>query len=275
MLDSVGARGADGGFVDVGDVAGIDKVRDAELQAEIVREGLTTAHRIERRSASGARPGTDLRPHIVVTVCFEGIIKDATTGERKLRDPKRVHIRSDRGPGDADAMAGLEAVSLPAGPKMPKMPKMPKRSKASKSTTTARRSSKAPRPRDGWPHGPLTVWAEGARWCVIRAGARCRSRRHCGWRRRGARWCVIRAGARGIASEELDEQAHDLRIGVESRLLAVEGLEELGRRKLVAHVGGDRVCPGLGQVGPDAHNGAWQLLQPGHGPRGRPPSGAR
>jgi len=108
----IGARSADGGFVDVGDVAGIDKVRDAELQAEIVREGLITGHRIERQSASGARPGMDLRPHIVVTVRFEGIIKDAATGELKLRDPKLVHIRSDKGPGDADAMKDLEAVSL-------------------------------------------------------------------------------------------------------------------------------------------------------------------
>ncbi len=108
----IGARSLDGGFVDVGDVAGIDRVRDAELQAEIVREGLITGHRIERQSASGVRPGMDLRPHIVVTVRFEGIIKDPQTGELKLRDPKLVHIRSDKGPGDADSVRDLEAVHL-------------------------------------------------------------------------------------------------------------------------------------------------------------------
>jgi len=111
----IGARSADGGFTDVGDVAGVDRVRDAELQAEIVREGLITGHRIERQSSSGTRPGMDLRPHIVVTVRFEGVIKDPATGELKLRDPKLVHIRSDKGPGDADRMADLEALHLRQG----------------------------------------------------------------------------------------------------------------------------------------------------------------
>jgi len=108
----IGARSLDGGFVDVGDVAGLDQVRDREIQAEIMREGLITGQRIERQSASGVRPGMDLRPHIVGTVRFEGIIKDPVSGELKLRDPKLVHIRSDKSPLEADSIKELEAIWL-------------------------------------------------------------------------------------------------------------------------------------------------------------------
>jgi len=108
----IGARSKEGGFIDVGDVAGLDQQRDAEIQAEIMREGLITGQRIERASASGARPGMDLRPHIVGTVRFEGIIKDTATGELKLRDPKLVHIRSDKTALEADKIDELETLWL-------------------------------------------------------------------------------------------------------------------------------------------------------------------
>ena len=108
----IGARSLDGGFVDVGDVAGLDQHRDREIQAEIMREGLITGQRIERQSSSGVRPGMDLRPHIVGTVRFEGIIKDAVTGELKLRDPKLVHIRADKTALEADSIKELEAIWL-------------------------------------------------------------------------------------------------------------------------------------------------------------------
>lgn len=104
----IGARTPDGGFADVGDVAGVDVQRDQQLQAEIMREGLITGQRIERKSASGVRPGMDLRPHIVATVRFEGIVKDSVTGELKLRDPKLVHIRSDKTALDADTVKDIE-----------------------------------------------------------------------------------------------------------------------------------------------------------------------
>ncbi len=106
----IGARTPDGGFEDVGDVAGVDVQRDAQIQAEIMREGLITGQRIERQSASGVRPGMDLRPHIVVTVRFEGIVKDSLTGDLKLRDPKLVHIRSDKPAGEADSVKGIEEI---------------------------------------------------------------------------------------------------------------------------------------------------------------------
>ncbi|MEZ4237804.1 MAG: hypothetical protein R3F59_16990, partial [Myxococcota bacterium] len=54
------------------------------------------------------RPGMDLRPSIVVTVRFEGIVKDNVTGELKLRDPKLVHIRSDKSAFDADNVKAIE-----------------------------------------------------------------------------------------------------------------------------------------------------------------------
>ena len=108
----IGCRGADNAFVDVGDVAGVDRVKDAQIQAEIMREGLITGRRIERQSASGVRPGMDLRPHIVVTVKFEGILKDPMTEEFKLRSPKLVQIRSDKTAAECDTMKDLERIWL-------------------------------------------------------------------------------------------------------------------------------------------------------------------
>ncbi len=108
----IGIRGKDGGFVDIGDVAGLDRQRDAQVQHEIMREGLLTGRRIERASMSGARSGVELRPHIVVTVKFEGLIKDADTGEFRLRDPKVVVIRSDKTALEADSEKTLEALFL-------------------------------------------------------------------------------------------------------------------------------------------------------------------
>src|SRR5690606_28679187 len=87
---AIGARTPDGGFIDVGDVAGVDQHRDREIQAEVMRNGLSTGRRVERQSSSGVRPGVELRPHVVVTVRFEGIVKDNTSGDLKLRDPKLV-----------------------------------------------------------------------------------------------------------------------------------------------------------------------------------------
>ena len=104
----IGARTAAGGFQDVGDVAGVDRVRDAAIQAEILRDGLLTGRRIERPSASGVRPGFELRPSIVVTVKFEGINRDTATGRLSLRDPKILALRSDKSPADADPAEAME-----------------------------------------------------------------------------------------------------------------------------------------------------------------------
>jgi DNA ligase-1 len=108
----IAAKRSDGTFEDVGDVAGVDRLRDGEIQQEIMREGLLTGRRIERQSSSGTRPGFELRPHIVVTVRFEGIAKDFTTGVLSLRDPKLVVIRSDKPALDADGVEALEELYL-------------------------------------------------------------------------------------------------------------------------------------------------------------------
>jgi DNA ligase 1 len=108
----IGARSPEGSFVDVGDVAGLDKLRDGQIQAEIMREGLITGRRIERKSASGVRPGMDLVPHIVVTVRFEGLIRDPVSGDLKLRNPKVVALRPDKRAAEADSIKALEAAYL-------------------------------------------------------------------------------------------------------------------------------------------------------------------
>ncbi len=108
----IGIRGRDGGFIDVGDVAGLDRERDAQIRQEIMREGLLTGRRIERQSMSGTRAGVELRPYIVVTVKFEGLLKDIDTGEFKLRDPKVIVIRSDKTAMEADSEKTLEEMYL-------------------------------------------------------------------------------------------------------------------------------------------------------------------
>jgi DNA ligase-1 len=109
---AIAARRPDGSFEDVGDVAGVDQVRDLEIQGEIAREGLATGRRVERASASGARSGLELRPHIVVTVKFEGIARDTTTGRLGLRSPKLAVIRSDKPASEADTVQTIEEIYL-------------------------------------------------------------------------------------------------------------------------------------------------------------------
>ena len=109
---AIGARRPDGSFEDVGDVAGVDRIRDGEIQAEIVRDGLATGRRVERKSASGVRAGLELFPRIVVTVRFEGIARDTETGRLGLRGPKLVALRADKHAGEADTTTAIEEIYL-------------------------------------------------------------------------------------------------------------------------------------------------------------------
>ena len=108
----IGARTGEGTFVDVGDVAGVDVERDRQIQATMMRDGLITGRRIERQSVSGVRPGLELVPSIVVTLKFEGIAKDLATHEPRLRDPKILHLRSDKTAREANTLADIEAIGL-------------------------------------------------------------------------------------------------------------------------------------------------------------------
>lgn len=108
----IAARSAEVGFLDVGDVAGVDRERDAQIQQLIMSEGLLTGQRIERKGAGGVRPGFELMPHIVVTVRFDGIVKDQVTGVLSLRDPKLVVIRPDKTAFEADTVESLEQLFL-------------------------------------------------------------------------------------------------------------------------------------------------------------------
>lgn len=108
----VGAKNADGGFDIVGDVAGVDRVRDQHIQSEVMRLGLLTGKRIERPSASGVRPGLEFRPSLVVTVKFEGITRHETDGRLSLRDPKVAVLRSDKTASEADDVRMLEELYL-------------------------------------------------------------------------------------------------------------------------------------------------------------------
>ena len=108
----VGARRPDGSFENVGDVAGVDRARDAEIQRQILQEGLMTGRRIEHKSASGTASGVELLPSIVVTVKFEGIARDQTTGRLGLRSPKLAVIRADKPASEADTTQSLEALYL-------------------------------------------------------------------------------------------------------------------------------------------------------------------
>ena len=108
----IGARTPEGSWLDVGDVAGVDRQRDQEIQGEIMRNGLLTGRRIERPSASGVRPGFELRPDIVVTIRFEGITRETGSGKLSLRDPKLVVIRSDKSPTEADSTKSLDELYL-------------------------------------------------------------------------------------------------------------------------------------------------------------------
>ncbi len=108
----VAAKNAKGGYDIVGDVAGLDRVRDQQIQSDVMRRGLMTGRRIERASASGVRPGIEFLPAIVVTVRFEGIIRHERDGVLSLRDPKIVFVRSDKAAWEVDDVAMLERLYI-------------------------------------------------------------------------------------------------------------------------------------------------------------------
>lgn len=99
-------------FEMVGDVAGLDVVRDRQIQNDVMQRGLLTGRKFERQSASGTRPGWEFLAQIVVTVKFEGIIRDNATGKLSLRDPKIAMIRADKSAAEADTTQAIEELYL-------------------------------------------------------------------------------------------------------------------------------------------------------------------
>jgi DNA ligase 1 len=99
-------------FEIVGDVAGLDVVRDRQIQNDVMQRGLLTGRKFERRSASGTRPGWEFLPQLVVTVKFEGIIRDNATGKLSLRDPKIAMIRADKSASEADTTQAIDQLYL-------------------------------------------------------------------------------------------------------------------------------------------------------------------
>ena len=108
----IGAKAPDGSYQDVGDVAGVDRIRDGEIQAEILREGLATGERFERPSASGVRPGISLRPQLVATIRFEGVVRDNATAKLSLRDPKIATLRPDKTPDEANTLEDIHQLHV-------------------------------------------------------------------------------------------------------------------------------------------------------------------
>ncbi|MEM8962658.1 MAG: hypothetical protein AAGD38_14325 [Acidobacteriota bacterium] len=108
----IGARSPEMGFEDVGDVAGVDQVKDAEIQRMIMSDGLLTGRRIERAGVSGIRPGFDLTPSIVVMVRVSGVVRDPVSGKLHLRDPKLIAIRADKQAHEASGLKDIESLYL-------------------------------------------------------------------------------------------------------------------------------------------------------------------
>lgn len=78
---------------EVGRVQGLGAVDSARLVQSILDDGLLTGRTIERDTSSGRKAGVELRPGVVATVRFEGIVRDEK-GQLALRDPKILRVRT-------------------------------------------------------------------------------------------------------------------------------------------------------------------------------------
>lgn len=89
----VSALGDGPSLIEVGRVQGLGALDSARVVQSILDEGLLTGRTIERDTSSGRKAGVELRPGIVATVRFEGIVRD-DTGTLALRDPKILRVRT-------------------------------------------------------------------------------------------------------------------------------------------------------------------------------------
>jgi DNA ligase-1 len=103
----LGAKGEQGEVVEVGEVAGVDRERTLEITMGIASQGLLTGQKLERPGATGTKLGVGLAPALVVTVRFEGIVREVG-GKLALRDPKIVSLRPDKSASECDSMRLVE-----------------------------------------------------------------------------------------------------------------------------------------------------------------------
>ena len=126
----IGARNDDGGFDDVGDVAGLDKARDMQIQSEVMRLGLLTGRRSrtaqqQRRSPwSGVSPrhrghgqvrghpgGARYLSHTVRRLhVSQGADEPSSLWATHLCSSSRCRLRVARGPAALMNTAGLASV---------------------------------------------------------------------------------------------------------------------------------------------------------------------
>lgn len=78
---------------EVGRVQGLGAADSARLVQSILDDGLLTGRTLERDTSSGRKAGVELRPGIVATVRFEGVVRDERS-VLALRDPKILRVRT-------------------------------------------------------------------------------------------------------------------------------------------------------------------------------------
>jgi len=107
----LGAKGTEGETVEVGEVAGVDREGTLAIAAAVASQGLLTGRSIERPGATGSKLGVGLIPAIVVTVRFEGVVRD-NDGRLALRDPKIIGLRPDKSVAEIDAAGRIEELHV-------------------------------------------------------------------------------------------------------------------------------------------------------------------
>lgn len=90
----IAALGPGPTLVEVGRVQGLGAQDSARLVQAILDEGLLSGRTLERQTSSGLKAGVELRPGIVATIRFEGVVMDEQD-QLSLRDPKILRIRTD------------------------------------------------------------------------------------------------------------------------------------------------------------------------------------
>jgi DNA ligase-1 len=102
-------------LAEVGRVQGLSVLESQEVIRSILDEGLLTGRTIERETSTGKKAGIELRPGLVATVRFEGIVK-GEDGRLALRDPKIVRVRMTEGDLDeVDRVSAIEDLWMKQG----------------------------------------------------------------------------------------------------------------------------------------------------------------